>query len=101
MAEAIDAINRYASRGRDAFEKDELLQSFFIRHLLMIGDAAAKIPREFQSEHPDIPWGSMIGMRNVLVHQYFGIDLDVVWNAVSTDIPALEKQVRALARKLS
>ncbi len=82
ILEAIAAIDRYRDRGRSAFEQDELLQVWFLRNLQIIGEAARRLPEKVRHLAPDIPWHKMIGMRNVLVHGYFAIDLDVVWDAV-------------------
>jgi uncharacterized protein with HEPN domain len=94
--EAIDRINRYAGRGREAFAKDELIQNWVVRHLQIIGEAAARISDDFKSKHQLIPWSKMVGMRNIIVHDYFGIDIDVVWSVIETDLPQLEQNIRRL-----
>jgi uncharacterized protein with HEPN domain len=98
--EAIAAIDRYRDRDRSAFEQDELLQVWFLRHLQIIGEAARRLPEEIRHLAPDIPWHKIIGMRNILVHGYFAIDLDVVWDAVQRDVPLLKPGVKALLEKL-
>jgi uncharacterized protein with HEPN domain len=100
ILEAIAAIDRYRDRGRSAFEQDELLQVWFLRHLQIIGEAARRLPNEVRDLAPDIPWHKIIGMRNILVHGYFAIDLDVVWDAVQRDVPLLKPTVEALLKKL-
>lgn len=90
MAEAITAIEKYAAKGRDAFEKDELIQTWILHHLLILGEATARVTDEFKERHPEIAWSQIIGMRNVLVHDYFVIDLDVVWRVVEIDLPQLK-----------
>jgi len=100
ILEAIAAIERYRDRERSAFEQDEMLQVWFLRHLQIIGEAARRLPEEIRHLAPDIPWHKIIGMRNVLVHGYFAIDLDVVWNAVQQDVPLLKTAVEALLKKL-
>ena len=86
IAEAIDRISKYAIRGREAFEKDELIQNWIVYHLQIIGEAAARVSDDFRSSCPDIPWSKIIGMRSILVHHYFGIDCDVVWSVVEKDL---------------
>jgi uncharacterized protein with HEPN domain len=76
MVEAIDRIERYAERGREAFDRDELIQSWFIRHLQILGEAARALPDDIRQKAPDIEWKK--SMRHVLVHDYFGIDRNVV-----------------------
>ena len=98
IQEAIDNINKYAVRGKDAFEEDELVQNWIIRHLQILGEATAKISDDFKEQHPDIPWHKIIGMRNILIHDYFGIDINVVWSIVEKDLPALERQIKKLLK---
>ena len=99
ILEAIAAIDRYRDRDRSAFEQDELLQVWFLRHLQIIGEAVRRLPEEIRNLAPDIPY-KIIGMRNILVHGYFEIDLDVVWDAVQQDVPPLKLAVEALLEKL-
>jgi len=82
IREAIENIQKYAARGKNAFRKDELIQTWVLHHIQILGEAASRISDEFQEEHPDIPWFKIIGMRNILVHDYFHIDIDVVWSVV-------------------
>jgi len=97
ILEAIERIQKYAARGRDAFEQDELIQNWIVHHLQVIGEAAANISCEFTDAHPEIPWPKIIGMRNILVHHYFGIDLNVVWSAVENDLPLLAENLKNTA----
>jgi uncharacterized protein with HEPN domain len=97
---AISAIERYLDRDRAAFENDELLQSWFLRHLQIIGEAARTLPQDVRVLAPDIPWSSIIGMRNILVHGYFDIDTDIVWNAATRDVPEIKPAVEGLLKTL-
>jgi uncharacterized protein with HEPN domain len=101
MIEAIDRIQRYAARGRDAFDQDELIQSWFIRHLQILGEAARALPDEVRQKAPDIEWNKITGMRHVLVHDYFGIDRDIVWTAVERDLGPLKTSLASLLDGLS
>ncbi len=100
ILEAIAAIERYLGRGREAFERDELLQGWFVWHLQVIGEAARALPDEVRAMAPEVEWPKVIGMRNVLVHGYFDIDLDIVWEAASRDAPALKRSIEQLLRRL-
>jgi uncharacterized protein with HEPN domain len=100
MLEAIAAIDRYRDRDRSAYDQDELLQVWFLRYLQIIGEAASKLPEEIRNLAPDIPWHKIIGMCNILVHGYFAIDLEVVWDAVQQGVPLLKPAVEALLKKL-
>jgi uncharacterized protein with HEPN domain len=93
MLEAIQRIGKYAARGRQAFVSDELIQTYIVHNLQILGEAAAKVPAIQQAEYPDLPWPKMIGMRNVLVHNYFNIDLDIVWQVVESELPALQEMI--------
>ena len=79
------------TQGVDArrFEDDEILQDAVIRQVQIIGEAARALSPETKSENPHIPWQGMIGLRNRLVHHYFGIDVPLVWEVVERDIPNL------------
>jgi uncharacterized protein with HEPN domain len=96
MLEAIRRVERYAARGRDAFEADELIQSWVVRHLQIIGEAARALSAEFRDAHPEVPWPEIIGMRTIIVHRYFDVDLDVVWTAVDRDLPTLRQHLEAI-----
>jgi len=96
IVEAIDRINKYAVRGRGAFEKDELIQNWIVHHLQIIGEAAARVSDDFRNDCPAIPWSKIIGMRNILIHHYFGIDCDVVWSVVEKDLPELEPNLKRI-----
>lgn len=71
MLEAIAAIERHLHRGKTAFERDELLQGWFVRNLQILGEAARGLPEDVRALAPEIEWPKIVGMRNVLVHGYF------------------------------
>jgi uncharacterized protein with HEPN domain len=98
--EAIERIERYAARGREAFQSDELVQSWFVRHLQIIGEAVRAMPSDVRDRAPDIPWSEIIGMRHILVHDYFEIDSRAVWDAVERDIPELKQRIETLLKDL-
>lgn len=100
MLDAIAAIERYRDRGRASFERDELLQVWFLRNLQILGEAARGLPDDVRALAPDVPWPNIVGMRNVLVHGYFEIDTDIVWDAANRDVPALEPALQRLLREL-
>lgn len=100
ILDAIERIERYAARGRRVFEQDELIQNWMVRHLQVIGEAARAISPEFQRKHPELPWTKIIGTRHVLVHDYFGIELDIVWQVVEGDLPDLKRKILAILEGL-
>lgn len=99
ILEAITQIEKYAARGREAFENDELVQTWTVHYLEIIGEAARALPDDFKQKHANVPWQKIIGMRNILVHHYFGIDADVVWAVVKNDLPDLKKKIDAIAQE--
>ncbi|MBI5369270.1 MAG: DUF86 domain-containing protein [Planctomycetes bacterium] len=98
ILEAISRIQAYAVRGRAAFDGDELLQTFIVHHLQILGEAASRLPVLVRNKYPEIPWSKILGMRNILVHSYFSIDLDVVWAVVENDLDDLKVKVEAARR---
>ena len=83
-----------------AFEIDTKLQDACIRQLQILGEAARKILKEFQVDHPEIPWTEVIGLRNVIIHDYAGIDSDVIWNIISNDLPPVLIQLQWVEQNL-
>ena len=67
--------------------------------LQIIGEAARLLPEEVRASAPDIPWSEIIGMRHILVHNYFGIDTQVVWDAVERDLPSLKEKITTLLQQ--
>ena len=100
ILEAIKQIEKYAVRGFDAFSQNELIQVWFTRHLQIIGEAVRNLSSNLIDKYPEVPWGEIIGLRNVLVHNYFEIDLEVVWGIVQNDLPPLKKQVETILQLL-
>src|SRR3954463_4915284 len=98
ILEAISRIERYAQRGRDAFDADELIQNWIVHHLQIIGEASRELSNEFNAKNPQVPWKNIIGMRHVLVHDYLIVDLDVVWTAAKLHVPPLKNQIEEMLK---
>jgi len=96
ILEAIANIARRVGSDREVFFQDELLQVWAIHHIQIIGEAANQISRSLQESYPSIPWPDIVDMRNVLVHRYFGIDLNEVWDTVTQDLPKLKNDVEMI-----
>jgi len=79
-----------------AFVDDETLKRSFTRSLEIIGEASRNVPEDFRRDHPDIQWKAMAGMRDILIHSYFGVDYQVVWDVICSHIPGLLAQVDGL-----
>jgi len=94
---AIEQIEIYL-QGVDykIFIKDDMLMDAVIRELEIIGEAANNVSQDFQDRHQDIPWSKAISLRNKLSHEYFGVDLKVVWNTCQKDLPELKEQLKKI-----
>ncbi|CUU11301.1 Uncharacterized conserved protein, contains HEPN domain [Armatimonadetes bacterium GBS] len=100
ILQAIEAIERFQHVDRETFEQDDMLQVWFVHHLRIIGEAARTLPEDVRATAPEVPWKQIIAMRNILVHSYFEIDTDIVWNTVQQHIPTLKASIEALLRRL-
>jgi uncharacterized protein with HEPN domain len=98
ILEAIERIERYSREGRAGFDRDELVQTWMLHHLQIVGEAVRTLTDETRRRQHGIPWAQIAAMRNILVHDYFGIDLDEVWTAIERDIPLLKAAVVSLLR---
>ncbi|MGH3930202.1 MAG: HepT-like ribonuclease domain-containing protein [Pseudonocardiaceae bacterium] len=93
MLEAIERIQRHQNPGREVFDTDELVQVWMVRHLQIIGEAVSHLSEDLRARYPDIPWRSIIGMRHILVHGYFEVDLDLVWQVVENELDKLKATI--------
>ena len=100
ILDAIGRIESYAVRGRRAFESDELVQSWFVRHLQIIGEAVRALPQDVRDRASEVPWSKIVGMRHILVHDYFEIDQEAVWDVVERELPDLKQKIAALLESL-
>jgi len=100
ILEAIERIEKYAAKGKHAFEADELIQNWMVNHITIIGEACRSLSDDFQAHYVAVPWADIIGMRNILVHHYFGIDEEAVWSVVEKDIPELKFNIEAILKSL-
>ena len=101
ILESIKHIEDYV-KGEELgnFLKDSKLQDSVIRRLEIIGEAIGNLPEETQALNPDIPWRQIAGLRNVLIHEYFGVNMERVWNVIVNDLPPLKNQFIKLKSKL-
>lgn len=100
IQEAIERIEKYAAQGQETFERDELVQTWIVHHLQIIGEASRTLSSSLKDQHPEVSWSKIIGMRNILVHDYFGIDVEAVWSVVERDLPDLKRHIEAILQDL-
>lgn len=96
IADAIRRIRIYTKDGRGAFESDLLIQDGVIRNLEVIGEATKRLSANLRQSHPEVPWQRMAGMRGVLIHNYLGVDLRLVWDVVPHRLPELQIQIDSI-----
>ncbi len=100
--DVFQGFNTYAENiNEDDFIRDSLIQDAVIRNLEVIGEAVKKLDNDFRSEHSQIPWKNIAGMRDKLIHDYIGVDILAVWGVIKEVIPNFEKQIKEIADRLS
>ncbi|GAA5481245.1 HepT-like ribonuclease domain-containing protein [Haloferula sargassicola] len=100
MRDAIDAAFRHLPSGRSDFEADEVVRFFLLKQVEIIGEAAFKISKDFKTAHSEIPWRKIEGTRHILVHDYFDVNWDTLWDIVTLHLEPLRKQVDDLLERL-
>jgi len=99
ILEAIQRISRYLGNlSYDDFLKDTKTQDAVIRNIEIIGEAAKGVTEELRAKYPHIPWKSMAGMRDRLIHHYFGVNLDIVWQVISEELPSLTPELSQITK---
>jgi uncharacterized protein with HEPN domain len=99
IREGIERIERYTAGGRSDFDRNELVQTWVLHHLQMIGEAARLLSANCKAKQPDMPWEKINGMRNILVHHYFGIDTEIVWAAIEKELPGLKMGIAQMIER--
>jgi len=97
IKDSIRKIEKYTlGVGLDKFSRDEKLVDAVVRNLSIIGEAVINIPKEIKGKNPDVAWKEIKGMRNKVIHEYFGIDEEILWKTVQEDLPVFKKQIAKL-----
>ena len=96
MIHAIESIESYHVFSLEAFLNDEKTQDAIMFNIIILGEAAYRIGQEFQEKHPEIPWSSIIGTRNVIVHGYDQIKLQIVWDILTKDLSSLKNKLQSI-----
>ncbi len=100
ITECIERIERYVTGGRDAFLSDTKTQDAVLRNLQTLAESTRRLSDRLKNDHSDMDWRGIAAFRNVVVHDYLGIDLDQAWDIVETDLPLLKGKVGAILGSL-
>ena len=99
IQESISEVEKYlAGVSEEAFFADSRMQNAVIRQFEIIGEAIKNLPDDLKNTHPETPWRQWAGMRDKLIHEYFGVDLKMVWKTVKDDLPMLKEQINNLLK---
>lgn len=99
ILDSISKIYEYTKQlDKEDFLKNDLVKDAVVRNIEIIGEAAKNLSKDFKEKHKEIPWKDISGMRDRIVHFYFGVDQELVWTTVKSDIPDLEKKIRGLIK---
>ena len=100
ILEAIDKIKRHIEGlTYETFVKNELVIDAVIRNLEIIGEASRNLPEDVRKKYPEMPWGRMIGLRNIIIHEYFGVDLAIIWEIITKNLPETKPKIVAMLKK--
>jgi len=102
LKSAMDRIRRYTKDlTYDEFIEDEKTVDAVLRNLEVIGEAAKNVPEELKDRFPDVEWRRMVGLRNIITHEYFGVDMNIIWQAATRNVPETEPLVADMLERLS
>lgn len=102
VMDAVETINRYVSAADFAtFSKNTMMMDACIRQLQIIGEACGKVSDELKHMYPDISWRQIVGLRIVVIHQYFGVDKQVIWDIIENDLAILKLQIEKILKELA
>jgi uncharacterized protein with HEPN domain len=101
ILDAIGKVETYVSVGYDVFISTTHWQDAVIRQLEIIGEATKRLSKQLCSRHADVPWRRIAGLRDVLIHDYMGVDIKAVWEITQKELPILKKRIDAILKELA
>ena len=100
IVDAAQAIEKFLlGQDFDEFEQNEMMNSAVLQKLTVIGEAAARLSKEFTNRYPEIPWVDIVGFRNIAAHEYFAVRWDIVWVTATEEVPVLRSQVEKVLQE--
>jgi uncharacterized protein with HEPN domain len=103
LRDILDSIDKILSFTEnvsfDDFRKNTMMEYSVVRCLEIIGEAAMRLPPSIKTKYPDVPWKDMVAMRNKVIHEYFGVDAEILWQTVKDDIPALRPLIKEIIKE--
>lgn len=100
ILDSICEIENYTERlSKTEFSASKMAQDAVIRRIEIIGEAVKNLPANFKVKHKEIPWRDIAGMRDILIHEYFGVNINVVWKTIKEDVPLLKEKISILAKQ--
>lgn len=96
ITECIERIEEYIAGGRGVFMGSSLIQDAVLRNLQTMAESTQRISDSLKTLHPDVPWRDISGFRNILVHDYLGLDLEYIWQTIEHELPSLKCQIKTM-----
>ena len=100
IGECIQRVETYVAGGRESFATSTLIQDAVLRNLQTLAESTQHLSNALKAAHPEVNWRDISGFRNVLVHDYLGVDMDRVWEVVQRDLPDLKRKIAAILKEL-
>ena len=100
IQECIERIEEYTKGGKEEFMQTKMIQDAVIRNFEIIGEATKRLSPELRSKYSDVPWQQMAGLRDVLIHDYLKVNLNLVWQIIEQNLSDLKRQVKAIIENL-